>query len=117
VEGLPKFANMDTILVVADKFSKYNHLLALSHPFSAFSVAKFFLSNIYKLHVMPTFIISDRDDIHELALARIFQISWSNLEMSTTYHPQMDGQTERVNQCMETCLCCFVHACPKQWFH
>lgn len=37
--------------------------------------------------------------------------------MITTYHPQMDGQTERVNQCMETCLCCFVHACPKQWFH
>jgi hypothetical protein len=63
VEGLPKFANMDTILVVEDKFSKYNNFLALSHPFSAFSVAKLFLSNIYKLHGMPTFIISDRDKI------------------------------------------------------
>lgn len=39
------------------------------------------------------------------------------LQMSSTYHPQTDGQTERVNQCMETFLCFFVQACPKQWIH
>ena len=35
--------------------------------------------------------------------------------MSSAYHPQTDGQTKRVNQCMETYLHCFVHACPARW--
>jgi hypothetical protein len=37
--------------------------------------------------------------------------------MSSSYHPQMDGQTEHVNQCMETFLRRFVHACPNLWSH
>jgi hypothetical protein len=35
--------------------------------------------------------------------------------MSTSYHPQMDGQTERVNQCLEAYLQCTVNACPRKW--
>jgi hypothetical protein len=38
------------------------------------------------------------------------------LQMSSAYHPQSDGQTERVNQCLETFLRCFVNACPSKWF-
>lgn len=37
--------------------------------------------------------------------------------MSSAYHSQSDGQTEMVNQCIETYLCCFVHACPSKWIN
>ena len=36
--------------------------------------------------------------------------------MRSAYHAQTDGQTDRVNQCMETFSWCFVHACPRQWY-
>lgn len=37
------------------------------------------------------------------------------LRLISSYHPQTDGQTKRVNQCLEMYLRCFVHACPSQW--
>lgn len=117
VEGLPKSGVFDTILVVVDKFSKYSHFIALKHPFTAASVATVFMSNIYKLHDMPVAIVSDRDRVFTSQLWQaLFKMAGVKLLMSTSYHPHTDGQTERVNQCLETFLRCFVHACPRRWF-
>ena len=67
---------------------------------------------------MPLAMISDRDKIFTSQLwQELFSLAGVKLQMSTAYHPQTDGQTERVNQCMETFLRCFVHACPHRWFH
>lgn len=79
IEALPKLNQYDTMLVVIDKFSKYGHFLGLSHPYTAASVAKMFMDNIYKLYGMPQFIISDRDKV------------FTN-NLSSSYHPQTDGQ-------------------------
>jgi transposase InsO family protein len=118
VEGLPKSETMNAILVVVDKFSKFSHFIPLSHPFTALTVAKAFFSEVYRLHGLPETIISDRDRIFTSNLWReLFKLVGVTLAMSSAYHPQTDGQTERVNQCLETFLRCFVHSCPSKWIH
>jgi hypothetical protein len=93
-------------------------LFPLSTLFTDASVAKSFLDNIYKLHGLPSIIISDRDKIFTSTLWKeLFRLAEVNLRMSTSYHPQSDGQTECLNQTMETYLHCFVNACPSKWIN
>jgi hypothetical protein len=117
VEGLSQSNHADCVMVlVVDKFTKYAHFVALKHPFIAASVAKLFLDQIYMLHGMPTSTISDRDRVFTTRFwQELFGLAKVQLCMGTTYHPQSDGQTERVNQCMEMFLRCFVSACPHKW--
>jgi hypothetical protein len=65
---------------------------------------------------MPKLIISDRDKIFTSRFWReLFKLSNTTLLTSTSYSPQTDGQTERVNQCLEMFLRCCVHDTPKKW--
>jgi hypothetical protein len=52
--GLPKSGGKSVILVIINKFIKYDHLISLAHPFKALEVAQFFLDSVYKLHGMPS---------------------------------------------------------------
>lgn len=116
IEGLPRSAGYNCILVVVDKFSKYAHFLPLSHPFTALQIATIYMNNVFKLHGLPTTLVSDRDKIFTSNLwQELFKLLGTDLRMSSAYHPQTDGQTERVNQCLETYLRCFVHTCPSGW--
>jgi len=101
VEGLPRSGNSDTILVVVDKYSKFAHFIPLRHPFTALSVAKAFLDHVYKLHGLPSSLVSDRDRVFTSNLWKeLFALAGVQLRMSSAYHPQTDGQTECVNQCI-----------------
>ena len=63
IEGLPKVHGKSVILTVVDRFSKYARFIALSHPYTASSVARAFFDSIVRLHGFPTSIISDRDSV------------------------------------------------------
>jgi hypothetical protein len=116
VEGLPRSGGASCILVVVDKFTKYSNFLPSLHPFTASKVAQVFLDQVYKLHGMPMSIIIDMDKIFISRFwQELFKFAQVQLRMSSSYHPQSDGQTKRVNQCMETFLRCFVSSYPKQW--
>jgi hypothetical protein len=63
VEGLPVSGIASCILVIVDKFTKYDHFLALKHPYIVASVSKVFLDQVYRLHGLPNTIVSDRDNV------------------------------------------------------
>ncbi|XP_073260170.1 uncharacterized protein [Populus alba] len=102
VEGLPPSLGNTVIMVVLDRLSKYAHFVALKHPFTAITVAKSFIANVVKLHGIPVPVVSDRD-------------KGTQLNMSSSYHPQSDGQTEVVNWTLEQYLRCFTGDQPHKW--
>ena len=85
--------------------SKYAHFLVLSHPYTALEVTRVYLDHVFKLHGMPSSIVSDRDAIF---LSQFWQalltVNGVDLLLPSSYHPQTDGQTEVVNRCLETYL-------------
>lgn len=116
IEGLPPSRGHTVILVVVDCLSKYAHFISLSHPYTATSVAKAFLSQVVRLHGIPKSTVSDRNKVFTNHFWRaLFQLQGTNLCMSSSYHPQTDGQTEVVNRTLEQYLRCFAGEQPRQW--
>lgn len=116
IEGLPKSDGKDVILVVVDRLTKYAHFIALSHPYTVEQVVKAFMDNVHRLHGMPMVIVTDRDRIFTSKFFQeVFKTQKVQLRLSTAYHPQTDGQTERVNQCLETYLRNMTFQEPQRW--
>lgn len=61
ITGLPKSNRKEVIFVVVDRLPKYGHFFALSHPYAVSDVAKIFMDRVFKLHRLPTTIVSDRN--------------------------------------------------------
>jgi hypothetical protein len=105
ITGLPKLGNKSFIMVVVDCISKYAHLCALQHPFTASIVAQLFMDQVFKLHGMPHSIVSGRHPTFTNNFWKeLFRIQGTQLHLNTAYYPQTNGQTKVVNKCLETYL-------------
>jgi hypothetical protein len=113
---LPKSGNKSIIMVFVYLLSKYAHLCALQHMFKTSTVAQIFMDRVFKLHGMLNSIVSNRDPTFTRNFwQELFKLQGTQLHLSTTYHPQTDGQMEVVNKCLETYLRCFASEKKNQW--
>ncbi len=117
ITGLPPTeSNHDTIMVFVDRLSKMTHLVATDISVDAPRCAKIFLEHIWRLHGMPKEIICDRDPRFRSAfLQSLAGMVGTKIQMSTAFHPQTDGQTERMNRVVEDCLRHYVMPHQQNW--
>jgi len=106
----------NSLLVVVDTFIKMCHLIPTTTNVKAEGVAKLYFEHIYRLHGLPKGIISDRDTKFTGAFWRALQkMVGTDLMMSTTDHPQTDGQSERMNRSVLQILRHFVNTNGSDW--
>lgn len=116
IVGLPISGGKTLILVVVDWLSKYAHFLPLVTNLTSMMVASVFVNEIIRLHGIPHSIVSDRDRAFISSFwQEILRLQGTKLSMSTSYHPQTDGETKVVNRGLEMYLRCFTMDQPRSW--
>ena len=114
---LPKTARgNDSICVFVDKLTKMVHFVACREELSAKDFAELYVDQIWRLHGLSREFITDRDRRFTSAFWKgVTELLGTKHVMSSSFHPQTDGQTERVNQTLETYLRHFVSAELNDW--
>src|SRR5690349_24923335 len=109
-------AGFDAIMVFVDTFSKMVHLAPTKTTASAPDTTHIFFDQVIKLHGLPKSIVSDRDAKFTSKFWKsVFHTMGTKLAMSTAFHPQTDGQTERANRTLEDMLRAFTSYRQDDW--
>ena len=116
ITQLPVSSGFDAVFVVVDRFTKQAHFIPTTSNVDAAETADMFLRHVWKLHGVPRQVISDRGpQFVSKFLKEVFRRTGIKGSTSTAYHPQTDGQTERVNQELEQYLRAFTDARQSNW--
>ena len=100
----------DSIFVVVNQLTKMAHFIPCTKTIIGEETTKLFLDNIYRIHRLPNDIVTDNGTQFTSNFWRgFFQLLGMKINLSSTYHLQIDGQIERVNQILEQYLCCTVN--------
>ncbi|KAA3460507.1 retrotransposon protein [Gossypium australe] len=106
VSGLPLTPiKKDSVWVIVDKLTKSAHFIPVRVDYSLQKLAKLYVAKIVRLHGVPVAIISDRDPRFTSRFWKaLHQALGTKLDFTTAFHPQSDGQSERVIQVLEDML-------------
>ena len=116
IVDLPESNGYTQIWVMVDRFNKMDHLITLPTTVSAKDIVKIFLEEIWKTYGLQMDIVSDRDTKTTLHLWQVLMdLLGIKTKLSTAFHPETDGQTERVNQTIEQYLCHYCSWKQDDW--
>jgi hypothetical protein len=118
IVGLPNTSrHHDSIWVIVDRLTKVAHFLPVHTTDKAQKYAELYIDRIVCLHELPSTIVSDRGaPFVAIFLEQLQKSLGTKLIRSSAYHPQTDGQTERVNQILEDMLRACAIDCGKNWY-
>ncbi|QRW23994.1 Retrotransposable element Tf2 protein [Rhizoctonia solani] len=116
IVDLPKDRSNDSILVIVDSFTKYGIFVKCSKKLKAPELAELFLEHVWKRHGMPEKTVSDRGRVFNNKFLRaLYKRLGIDPHFSSAYHPQSDGQTERVNPSIEHFLRAYSGVNQRDW--
>lgn len=116
IVGLPNSQGYDSIFVAVDRLSKRFHAAPTTSEVNSEGIAKLFRDNVWRHHGLPEEVISDRGPQFVSAyMKELNRLLGIKTAASTAYHPQTDGQTERINQEIEQFLRLFVNHRQDDW--
>jgi hypothetical protein len=102
ITSLPNMDGYDAILTVVCTLTKMAHFIPCNSTVNSRQLAKLFLDNVYRLHGLPRFLIGDRDTRYTSQFFRNLMLELkTTLCLSTAYHPQSNGNTERCHRSIE----------------
>ena len=116
ITKLPESGGCDTIMVVVDRLTKYAYMIATTENINANQMANLLLRYVFANHGTPSKITSDRDKLFTSKMWQSFADQMGiEHRLSTAYHPQTNGQTERVNQTLKQYLRHHVNYEQNDW--
>jgi transposase InsO family protein len=106
----------DSIWVIVDRLTKVAHFLPVRTTYSSTRLVELYMERIMSLHGVPKKIVSDRGtQFISHYWQKIHESLGTKLNFSTAYHPQTDGQTERINQILEDILRAYALQYGTSW--
>jgi len=114
---LPESSGHDAVMTIVDSVSKRVHFVLMHTTVTVEGAARLFLHHVWKLHGLPKRVVSDHGPQFVASFNKeLYRLLGIRLSSSTAWYPQMDGQTERINQELDQFLRLFVNKRQDDWY-